>query len=140
MSQEIEKLVNAQKKAIASRPKIGGFPVFADSLHSDGITRNVWHLPSCHSTYFANFGTVVQQGNPLFVGAEVVPEFDREALIVALRRDQRGEGTFPEFLESAWRAGVVSYEVDFAARTCVYFGANGEQYLEEYSLPGALDE
>jgi uncharacterized protein YbcV (DUF1398 family) len=61
-----------------------------------------------------------------------VPVFDREALIAALRIDQAGKSTFPEFLEASWRAGVVRYDVDFAARTVAYLGCNGEQYIEAY--------
>jgi uncharacterized protein YbcV (DUF1398 family) len=61
-----------------------------------------------------------------------VPAFDRDALIRALRTDQAGEGTFPEFLEASWRAGVIRYDVDFAARTVTYLGCNGEVYIEAY--------
>ncbi len=61
-----------------------------------------------------------------------VPAFDQDALIVALRIDQAGESTFLEFLEASWRAGVVRYEVDFAARTVAYFGCDGEEYIEAY--------
>jgi len=45
---------------------------------------------------------------------------------------QAGESTFPEFLTASWRAGVVSYDVDFAARTVAYYGCNEEQYVESY--------
>ena len=72
------------------------------------------------------------QGTPLVTGVADVPAFDREALISALRRDQGGEGTFPEFLAASWRAGVVRYDVDFAARTVAYYGCNGEEYIEAY--------
>jgi uncharacterized protein YbcV (DUF1398 family) len=61
-----------------------------------------------------------------------VPAFDQDALIAALRIDQAGESTFPEFLEGSWRAGVVRYDVDFAARTVAYLGCNGEKYIEAY--------
>jgi uncharacterized protein YbcV (DUF1398 family) len=72
------------------------------------------------------------QGNPLLAGAADVPTFDREALIVALRRDQAGESTFPEFLTASWRAGVIRYEVDLKQRTVTYFGCNDETYTERY--------
>ena len=52
--------------------------------------------------------------------------------IAALRPDQAGESTLPEFLEASWCAGVVRYDVDFAARTVAYFGCNGEEYIEAY--------
>jgi uncharacterized protein YbcV (DUF1398 family) len=72
------------------------------------------------------------QGTPLVTGAADVPRFDREALIRALRIDQAGESTFPQFLESSWKAGVVRYEVDFAKRIVTYYGCLGEEYTEEY--------
>ena len=65
-----------------------------------------------------------------------VSPFDREALIAALRTDRAGETTFPEFLGASWRAGVVRYDVDFAARTVSYFGAHGEDYIEAYTAVG----
>lgn len=74
----------------------------------------------------------MMQGVPLVSGAVDVPLFDRDALIAALRIDQAGKSTFPEFLEASWRAGVVRYDVDFAARTVAYFGCNGEEYIEAY--------
>jgi uncharacterized protein YbcV (DUF1398 family) len=61
-----------------------------------------------------------------------VPPFSRDALITALRTDQAGNSTFPEFLIATWRAGVVRYDVDFAARTCTYYGAGEEEYVESY--------
>jgi uncharacterized protein YbcV (DUF1398 family) len=61
-----------------------------------------------------------------------VPVFDRDALIRALRTDQAGESTFPEFLAASWRAGVIRYDVDFNARTVAYYGCTGEEYVESY--------
>jgi len=61
-----------------------------------------------------------------------IPSFDREALVKALREDQAGRTTFPQFLEAAWRAGVIEYDVDFEARRVSYYGYLGEEYVEEY--------
>ena len=72
------------------------------------------------------------QGAPLVNGAVDVPAFDEEALIKALRVDQAGESTFPEFLDATWQAGVVRYDVDLEARTVAYQGCNGEEYTEAY--------
>jgi uncharacterized protein YbcV (DUF1398 family) len=74
----------------------------------------------------------VQLGTPLVSEITDVPGFDRDALIAALRTDQAGQSTFPEFLNASWRAGVVRYDVNFAARTCTYYGATGEEYVESY--------
>ena len=77
-------------------------------------------------------GPLVSLGTPLASGTIGVPRFDREALIVALRTDQPGRSTFPKFLQAPWSAGVVSYDVDFLARMCAYYGAGGEKYVESY--------
>jgi uncharacterized protein YbcV (DUF1398 family) len=132
MSKAIETLEAALKRAMAGRPKVGGFPYLAETLRRAGVKRNVWSLPSCQSLYLTKEGPVVSQGAPLVAGMSDVPAFDREALIVALRTDQAGKSTFPEFVTATWRAGIVRYDVDFAARTCTYYGCNDEEYVEEY--------
>jgi uncharacterized protein YbcV (DUF1398 family) len=132
MSTAIDNLQAAQKRAMAVRPKVGGFPYLAEVLRRAGVTKNLWFLPSCQSLYQTNEGPIVTQGTPLESGTVDVPAFDREALITALRIDQAGESAFPEFLAATWRAGVVRYDVDFAARTVAYYGCNGEEYIEDY--------
>jgi uncharacterized protein YbcV (DUF1398 family) len=84
------------------------------------------------SLYLTSQGPVVTQGAPLASGTVDVPSFNREALVRALRTDQAGESTFPEFLTASWRAGVVRYDVDFIARKVAYYGCNGEEYIEDY--------
>ena len=132
MSKAISNLEDAQKRAMALRPKVGGFPYLAETLRRAGVTRNFWYLPACQSLYLTDDGPVVIQSTPLETGVMDVPTFNREALIAALRTNQAGESTFPEFLEASWRAGIVRYEVDFTARVVTYFGCNGEQYVEAY--------
>jgi len=141
MSKAIDNLQAALARAMATRPKVGGFPHLAETLRRAGVTRNIWSLPACESLYLTDDGPVVSQGTPLVSGDVDIPPFNREALIAALRTDQAGKSTFPEFLAASWRAGVVRYDVHFAARTVAYYGCNGEEYVEEYpavevNLPG----
>ena len=132
MSKATENLEAAQRRAVADRPKVGGFPYLAETLRRAGVTRNLWFLPACQSLFLTDDGPVVTQGAPLLSGTADVPTFNREALITALRIDQAGNSTFPEFLAASWQAGVVRYDVDFAARTVAYYGCNGEEYIEAY--------
>jgi uncharacterized protein YbcV (DUF1398 family) len=132
MSRAIENREAAQRQAIAGRPKIGGFPHLVETLRRAGVTRNVWTLPAAQSLYVTKDGSVVTQGTPLASGTLDVPPFNREALIAALRTDQAGYNTFPEFLAASWRAGVVRYDVDFSTRTVSYYGSTGEEYVEQY--------
>jgi uncharacterized protein YbcV (DUF1398 family) len=132
MSKAIENLQSAQKRAMDDRPKVGGFPYLAETLRRAGVTRNRWYLPACQSLYLTKDGPVVTLGTPLSSGIVDVPTFNREALIAALRTDQAGKCTFPEFLAASWRAGVVRYDVDLIARKVAYYGCNGEEYVEDY--------
>jgi uncharacterized protein YbcV (DUF1398 family) len=132
MSKAIDNLNEAMKRAMACRPKVGGFPYLAETLRHAGVARNLWYLPASQSIYLTNLGPVVIMGTPLASGAVDIPPFDREALIKALRTDQAGNSTFPEFLEASWRAGVIRYDVDFAARTVAYYGCNDEECIEAY--------
>jgi len=132
MSTAIDNLQAAIERAMAIRPKVGGFPYLAETLRRAGVTRNFWSLPSCQSLYLTEHGPVVTQMPPLIMGMADVPSFDREALIKALRTDQAGESSFPEFLSAAWKSGIVRYDVNFAERTVAYYGAGDEEYIEAY--------
>jgi uncharacterized protein YbcV (DUF1398 family) len=132
MSKAIDNLTQAMKVAGANRPRVGGFPYLAEVLRRAGVTLNIWSLPSCQSLYLTKEGPVVVQGAPLAKGAVDVPAFNQEALIKAIRMDQAGESSFPEFLDATWQAGVVRYDVNMEARTVAYQGCNGEKYIESY--------
>ena len=68
MSRAIENLEAALRRAMAGRPKIGGFPYLAETLRRAGVTRNVWTLPAGQSLYVTKDGSVVTQGTPLASG------------------------------------------------------------------------
>lgn len=132
MGNAIENLQAAQQRAMAIRPKVGGFPYLAETLRRAGVIRNIWTLPACQSLYLTTTGPVVVQGTPLLTGFANVPPFDQAALITALRTDQAGESSFPEFLAATWNAGVVRYDVDLVERRVAYYGCNEEGYVEVY--------
>lgn len=129
-----EKLQKAMEYAMANRPKVGGFPFLAECLRQAGVEKNLWSLPGAQSIYVMKDGIVVNQGTPLVSGMVDVALFDEQVLIAALRTDQVGQSTFPEFLVAAWKAGVIGYEVDFSAHTVSYYGARGEKYVEVYPV------
>ena len=133
MSQAIENLNQALAMAFKNRPSVGGFPYLAECLRAAGVVRNIWTLPGAQSVYLTKLGNIVSQGESLVNGTVDIPTFSQSKLIEALRADQSGKSTFPEFLQAAWQAGVVKYEVDFENRNVVYFGVGGENYTEAYA-------
>lgn len=46
VSKAIEVLQAAHQRAMASRPRVGGFPFLAETLRQAGVTMNTWNLPS----------------------------------------------------------------------------------------------
>ena len=132
MNTLIEQLQTAQQEAMANRPKIGGFPYLAEKLRQAGVKRNTWSLPSCQSIYWMGNGQVVQQMPPLVNEPTLVPEYDEKALIAAIRADQEGKSTFPEFLQATWQSGVIWYQLDLEKRTVTYGGADCQTYSESY--------
>ncbi|MFF9983195.1 DUF1398 family protein [Streptomyces erythrochromogenes] len=128
----ISHLQAALERGAAVRPKVGGFPHLAESLRRAGVSHCRMAVPSNAFLYLTEHGNVVVQGEPLVTGFAAAPAFDRAGLIEALRADQAGETTFPEFVRGCWNAGIVWYDVDTAARTCTYYGADGESYTEDY--------
>ena len=132
MTNAIENLKSAMQRAMAGRPKAGGFPYLAETLRRAGVIRNLWFLPACQSLYITDKGPVAVAGTSLIADMAGIPSFSREALIAALRTDQAGGSTFPEFLMASWKSGVVKFEVDFSARTCTYYGVGDENYVESY--------
>ena len=87
-SQAISSLQAALQRAMTGRPKVGGFPYLAETLRRAGVSRNLWHLPSCQSLYLTEAGPVVTLGTPLFTDTADVPPFDQAVLVKALRTDQ----------------------------------------------------
>lgn len=126
--------MHAQRRAAEIRPAVGGFPVTAEVLRQAGIRRNEWTLPAAQSVYLTDAGAVVQTAPGVIVAIGDVPAFDRDAVIDALRADQAGRTTFPQFLDAIWSAGVTGYVVDFDQRTATYSGIDCETYVENYPL------
>lgn len=131
-SDAISHLQAAMERGAAARPKVGGFPYLAESLRQAGVTHCRMAVPANAFLYVTSRGNVVVQGEPLVSGFAATPRFDEAMLVAALRTDQAGESTFPEFVRGCWSAGIVWYDVDTAARTCTYYGAEGESYTEDY--------
>lgn len=128
----VETITRAQERGAAIRPTAGGFPYLAESLRRAGVTRITVTVPSWTTVLATARGSVVQQGTPMTAATTEVPPFDLDAFVAALRANQEGHNTYPEWMEATWRAGVVWYEVDLAARTCTYHSPAGDTYVEDY--------
>jgi uncharacterized protein YbcV (DUF1398 family) len=101
----------------AIRPRVGGFPHFAECLLQAGVRHVDVTVPTASTVYVLADTAVLKQG---------------DTLQAVIRADQAGETTYAEFVASSWAAGVIAYQVDLDVRTCTYHGAHGEHYVETY--------
>lgn len=138
MNDAVHNLEGALASGVADRPAVGGFPYLAETLRAAGVHRNLWYLPAMEAVYLTDLGPVVCQGEPLLSGPAPVAPFDRAAVIAAIRSDQEGRSSFPDFAAAIWAAGVWHYEVDLDARTCTYVGTDGHQYVESFEAVSRL--
>lgn len=133
MPDAVSNLQAAMQRAMDVVPEARGFPYLAETLRRAGVYRNIWNLPGCQGIYLTTNGAVAMTLPALVTDMTEIPRFNREALISALRTDQKGKSTFEQFLRSVWYAGVVRYVIDFEARTCTYFGIDSEPYEEKFA-------
>jgi uncharacterized protein YbcV (DUF1398 family) len=132
MSALTDTVQHAQRTAGEIRPEVGGFPVLAEVLCQAGIHRNARTLPAGQSVCVTDTGAVSEPAVSLVSETSDVRAFDRDAVIAAIRADQPGHTTFPEFLAAIWTVGVTSYVTDFDERTVTYAGIDGKTHVESY--------
>ena len=85
-------------------------------------------------TYYLSDGQSEVQALPV-EGPSIPSTFSDHALVAALRAIQAGQITYVEFLRRIMAAGCVGYFVNIAGKRAIYFGRNGESYLEVFPAP-----
>jgi uncharacterized protein YbcV (DUF1398 family) len=138
ISTTITTVQQAQRRGAASRPRINGFPHYAEALRAAGISAVETSIATGGSVYYLADGAVTESFEPIVTHISAVPDWNEAGVTAALRADQEGRTTFPEFLRAAWDAGVIQFRVDLAGRTCTYVGAAGEHYVENYPAVAAI--
>lgn len=131
----------ARERGIRLQLAGGGFPVLAESLRSAGVCFVHCNVASMTTLYRTHQGAVIDQQVPILSGLERVVDFECAEVIAAIRRDQQGASTYPEFMVEIWRAGVISYDIDLVARTCTYRGLDPavDVHVEEYPAVELID-
>jgi uncharacterized protein YbcV (DUF1398 family) len=103
----VETVQQAQRRGAAARPRVNGFPYYAEALRAAGITAVETSVATGGSIYHLADGAVAQASDPIAGSVSAVPDWDEGALIAAIRADQAGQTTFADFLAGSWKAGVI---------------------------------
>ena len=130
MKQEIRDMID-QKLREGFDGK-GSFPEAVQMMRDAHIERYHVDFVRLEATYYAKDGSSYQTKMPTDRTYRISDVFCEESLINTLRTIQRGEITYPEFIEGATKAGAVSYTVYITGRQVPYFGKKGETYVEHF--------
>jgi uncharacterized protein YbcV (DUF1398 family) len=141
ITSNVRLVANAKARGMDQRPRVGGFPYLAEALRQASIHTVHCDVAPRTTTYRTPSGVVVDLHAPLTAGLAELAVFDRDAVIIAIRDDQRGESTYDEFMNAIWQAGVLTYDIDLTAHTCTYCGADPttDAYCERYSAVSLRD-
>jgi DNA-binding MarR family transcriptional regulator/uncharacterized protein YbcV (DUF1398 family) len=107
------------------------FPEWVATLKDAGIERYYADLVALQVTYYSTdhaHTAKLPYLNPPTRG-EI---FSEDELVGAIRASQRGEILYPEFLNRAIKAGVVSYTVYLSGKQVQYMGEKGEIHIEHF--------
>lgn len=108
------------------------FPEWIKTLIEAKIDRYYADLVAFQTTYYATDGTTYTTHIPLLNPSTRGESFSETDLVNAIRASQQGVIGYPEFLNRALKAGVVSYTVYLSGKQVQYMGAKGEIHVEHF--------
>lgn len=107
------------------------FPEIIQRLSELGVERYHADYSRHETTYY-----LVNGDSAVIVASQKHPPightFDAGGIRDAVRRSQRNERTYRDFIEATCAAGCVGYFVQITGRRCLYFGRNGDSVIEEF--------
>lgn len=105
------------------------FPQVVGRLAAAGVERYHADYSRQETTYYRADGgsLVVPTPHESHATAE---GFSSSSVEAAVRRSQRGEHTYPDFVRETRAAGCVGYFVQITGRRVIYFGRDGESHVE----------
>ncbi len=107
------------------------YPKVFDALKAAGVQSYDVRVAQHEIIYHSADGNF-REGPPSdFKPSPAADQFNQEGVIAAIRRTQRKETTYPQFLQEIAAAGTHTYRVDMAERSVSYHGAHGEKYVEK---------
>ena len=111
------------------------FPAVVQRLIAVGTERYYADLVRLEKVFYSKSGETHIERLPLPMAPEIAGEFEAGGVQEALRRIQRGEIHYPDFLRQIMSHGCAAYGVYIDGRQAVYFGRKGEAYVERFPQP-----
>jgi uncharacterized protein YbcV (DUF1398 family) len=134
---EREITMNAQARQVMHACSAGSldgsmtFPEVVGRLAAIGCEQYHADFRRQEKTYYLPDGQSEVAALPVEVTG-IPSTFADHALVAALRTIQAGQITYVEFLRRIMAAGCVGYFDNIAGKRAIYFGRNGESYVEVF--------
>jgi len=114
------------------------FPEIVGRLAAAGVERYHADYSRREITYY------LADGNSVVVASPHEPhptghEFSAAAVEQAVRKSQRGEHSYADFVRKTMSAGCVGYFVQISGRRVLYFGRRGETHVELFPAAPTAD-
>jgi uncharacterized protein YbcV (DUF1398 family) len=110
------------------------FPEVVGMLISAGVESYRCDLLRADDTFYMTNGQTHVEKMSL-PAVQIPAELSASGIIAAIRAAQADEIRYPEFLNRAIAAGVVSYWVFISGKKVIYFGRKGDFHVEEFPRP-----
>jgi uncharacterized protein YbcV (DUF1398 family) len=110
------------------------FPQVVRKLTEAGVERYLADLQRAEKTFYTPDGKSCLVATAA-VEAAAAKRFSAAGVEAALRQIQAGEISYKTFCERIMKAGCVGYIVSIVGRRVVYYGREGEIYIEPF--PGS---
>ena len=111
------------------------FPEIVKRLSAAGVRSYDADLVRLQKVYYGGDREAYGAALSLTAAPSVADDFDEERVVAPLRAIQRGEIGYAEFLRRIMRAGCSSYSVFIRGRKAIYFGKDGQLYVENFPQP-----
>lgn len=108
------------------------FPAVVQKLASAGVACYHADLITLRNTYYDAGAQSVDEVLPLTDAPAIAARFDGDAVRAAVKAIQQKDVGYADFLRLIMRAGCSSYQVFFNGRKAMYFGRDGDFYIEPF--------
>jgi uncharacterized protein YbcV (DUF1398 family) len=114
------------------------FPQIVGKLAAAGVERYHADYSRQEKTFYLPSGESCVVPSP-HADHEIGTEFLPAAVKAAVVQSQRNEHTYADFVRKTMAAGCVGYFVQITGRKAIYFGRNGETFVEPFpSAPAGV--
>jgi len=107
------------------------YPEIFNALKDAGVENYETDVATRSIVYHGSGDACTEPPPAGFISLTPNPHFDPAGVQLAVQRNQSKQTDYSDFLREIAQADVNKYRVDVNARTVMYIGASGQEYVEK---------